>query len=476
VKSGCVYVFDRHQGGANQWGQVRKVIAPDGRNNDQFGTSLCLDANTLAVGAPFRNEVGSSSGAAYVFEREFDPAAPGTPAPDRWGLRKKLVASDGAGGDQLGFSVALSGDLVVAGAAAATVSGRSSGAAYAFERHAGGANNWGQTRKIFPADGLSGDQFGHSVSMDDATLVVGSRLDDTRGVNKGAAYVFRRDFDPTAPAVPLSNNWGLIEKFLPFASATNSHFGFSVSIRSNTVAVGSSFDGSGQVPDAAYIFRLKFNNPPMFAQPIPDQAVTVGEPFNYLIPLNLPVDCDVRDPLSLTVAMPDGSPLPGWLTFNPTTWTFSGTPGSNDVGSFSVKVTATDQDTATGSTIFQITVLPGVVPPPVLDFDCTMTSNLYEYAFAANPVPGGPPILVCTQDPANRNVYIIYRHRFNDPKLAYSLIVSSDLVNWSNGDGLVDVVRRIPLSDAFENVVLYVRDAASITQPQFFRLVVRCSQ
>ncbi|MBI0557605.1 hypothetical protein F6Q06_24770, partial [Pectobacterium parmentieri] len=52
----------------------------------------------------------------------------------------------------------------------------------------------------------------------------------------------------------------------------------------------------------------------------------------------------------------DGSPLPSWITFNPATGTFSGTPGNADVGNLSIRVTATDGSNTSISTSFGLTV------------------------------------------------------------------------------------------------------------------------
>lgn len=67
---GAAYLFARQQGGTENWGEVRKVVASDGVANDRFGWSLALAADQLVVGAPFA-DVGSNfgQGAAYLFQR-----------------------------------------------------------------------------------------------------------------------------------------------------------------------------------------------------------------------------------------------------------------------------------------------------------------------------------------------------------------------------------------------------------------------
>ncbi|MCH7811589.1 MAG: FG-GAP repeat protein, partial [Chloroflexi bacterium] len=61
---------------------------------------------------------------------------------------KKLLASDAQAGDQFGFSVAVSGDTAVVGAFFEDAGGTDAGAAYVFQRDQGGADNWGQVKKL----------------------------------------------------------------------------------------------------------------------------------------------------------------------------------------------------------------------------------------------------------------------------------------------------------------------------------------
>ncbi len=55
----------------------------------------------------------------------------------------------------------------------------------------------------------------------------------------------------------------------------------------------------------------------------------------------------------------------GWLSFNPTTRTFSGTPANGDVGNLAIRVTATDSANASVSTTFGLNVT-NVNDAPVL--------------------------------------------------------------------------------------------------------------
>ena len=84
------------------------------------------------------------------------------------------------------------------------------------------------------------------------------------------------------------------------------------------------------------------NDGPVVSSPLADQAASEDSAFSYQIPAGSFDDLDTSDTLSYTATLADGSALPGWLSFDASTRTFSGTPENADVGSLDVRVTATD--------------------------------------------------------------------------------------------------------------------------------------
>jgi hypothetical protein len=232
ISKGAAYVFYRNEGGTDNWGQVKKLIASDGVSGDYFGKSVAIGGDTLVVGAYQDDDQGNNSGSVYIFGRNQD----GT---DQWGQVKKLTASDGVDWDQFGGSVAISGDTLVVGAFGDDTY---KGAAYVFNRNQGGANNWGQVKKLTASDGLANERFGWSVAISGDTLVVGA---DEKDSNKGAAYVFGRDKDGT-------NQWGQVKKLTASDGAADDRFGLSVAIDGNTAVVGAY--GNNTNRGAAYVF------------------------------------------------------------------------------------------------------------------------------------------------------------------------------------------------------------------------------
>ncbi|MBN2243444.1 MAG: FG-GAP repeat protein [Acidobacteria bacterium] len=154
----------------------------------------------------------------------------------------KLTASDGAAGDYLGRSVAISGDTVVVGADYDDDKGIDSGSAYVFVRS---GNAWSEQQKLTASDGAAGDYFGWKVAVSGDTVVIGAYGDDDKGIESGSAYVFVRN----------GGSWSEQQKLTASDGAEGDYFGDSVAISGDTVVVGADYDGDNGVESgSAYVF------------------------------------------------------------------------------------------------------------------------------------------------------------------------------------------------------------------------------
>jgi hypothetical protein len=154
----------------------------------------------------------------------------------------KLLASDGATGDQLGISVAVDGDTAVIGASADDNSGSNSGSAYVFVRSAG---VWTEQQKLTASDGAATDLFGVSVAVDGDTAVIGALFDDDNGNNSGSAYVFTRS----------GTSWTQQAKLIASDGAADDVFGESVAVDGDTAVIGARLDDdNGAASGSAYVF------------------------------------------------------------------------------------------------------------------------------------------------------------------------------------------------------------------------------
>ena len=152
--------------------QAKKITAF--RRHDRmtvFGDSVSISGDTVVVGPPAIMITAQASGAAYIFERDQGGAG-------NWGQVKRITALDAAANDNFGYRVSISGDTVVVGADYDNDNGTNSGSAYIFKRDQGGADQWGQMKKITALDAVRGDIFGDSVSISGDTVAVGADGDN----------------------------------------------------------------------------------------------------------------------------------------------------------------------------------------------------------------------------------------------------------------------------------------------------------
>ena len=179
--AGAVYAYQRV---GDTWTQTAKLTASDGAAGDYLGSAVAIDGDTIVAGAGFV-KVGEnfSQGSVYTFAR--------TGAATRTETAK-LTASDGAQYDNLGYSVAIDGDTIVAGAPIDAVGANGEqGSVYTFARTGAAART--ETAKLAASDGAFNDQLGHSVGIDGDTIVAGAYSDNT-GANddQGSVYTFAR--------------------------------------------------------------------------------------------------------------------------------------------------------------------------------------------------------------------------------------------------------------------------------------------
>ncbi|MBI4660133.1 MAG: HYR domain-containing protein [Verrucomicrobia bacterium] len=193
----AAYVFVRD---GTTWSQQAKLTGnPDEIGPGQnFGLSVGIAANTIIVGDPNDDGRGQDAGAVFVFIRDGIT----------WNRQQIITASDGNTGDFFGWSVAIKGDNLVAGAPRdSTDRGNQSGSAYVFGRD---GTTWALLQKLTASDGVASSNFGTPLAIDEDTVAVGS-FGGFFGSNAGAraVYVYEAAAN-TAPTVacPSPINFG----------------------------------------------------------------------------------------------------------------------------------------------------------------------------------------------------------------------------------------------------------------------------
>ena len=211
---GAVYIFSRNVGGANNWGQIKKIVPA---NPSNFGTSVALQNNSLVVGA------GSS---VFLFEKDEGGL-------DNWGQVTELVASDSQFGDRFGDAVDIYEDIIIVGANGVDDVANEAGAVYIYQKNQIN-NSWVETKKITDPGGSDFAQLGrnHGISVYDDLIAIGAYQDNSAGNLSGVIRVHQKDHGGL-------NNWGLIKELL---TESGDRLGYSVDMQRDFI-IGGAIDG-----------------------------------------------------------------------------------------------------------------------------------------------------------------------------------------------------------------------------------------
>jgi hypothetical protein len=191
LNGGAAYIFERNQGGADQWGEVDKLVPSGLQSNLNAGSSVAISGPISVVGVP---RTGTSWGTVVIFEEV---------APGDWQEQRIIDSPEPQNQGVFGSFLRLEGQRLVAtdpGYRDPELSFNAVGAVRVFERDLGGPGNWGQLQLVraddrTPGDGLSGvvnSAYTNrgSVGFDGRTVIAGAHGSDTINLNVGAAYIF----------------------------------------------------------------------------------------------------------------------------------------------------------------------------------------------------------------------------------------------------------------------------------------------
>ncbi|MEM8487267.1 MAG: FlgD immunoglobulin-like domain containing protein [Bacteroidota bacterium] len=206
--AGAAYIYELR---GSEWVEVTKIYADDAQADDSFGEIVAIHENQAIVGARDVDVNGEESGAAYIFTETSDV---------EWQQTAKLLASDGESLDRFGNSVAIENNYAVV---STRIDNDFSGAVYVYQQI--GAS-WAEIAKLTPENLEAGDLFGQGVAISDTRIISGTKGDDEKGLDAGAAHVFALEDPDRAALIALYNatngpNWSRKNNWLSNAPLAN---------------------------------------------------------------------------------------------------------------------------------------------------------------------------------------------------------------------------------------------------------------
>ncbi len=223
---------------------------------DEFGTAVAADGSLVAIGAPLDNEGAQFAGRVYVFD-----LAGGTPTDPTVLLNNPSPAN--SDGDGFGEQVAVSGSLVVVGAARDDTEATASGRAYVFDMSSGTPTV--PVRTLNNPLPVSGDFFGNGVGISGNRVVVGAPGDQS-----GSVHVYDLGgANPTVPVLKLKNPDGSFDRV----------FGKSIAIAGARLALGSPPLTTSGIKGRVYLHDLARANAATPVRTFNDPTTASTAPF-----------------------------------------------------------------------------------------------------------------------------------------------------------------------------------------------------
>lgn len=316
---GAAYVFQRS---GTTWTQQAKLITSDLTIVANFGYSVDIDEDTIAVGAPD----GAAEGSVHIFRR----------AGVNWPLERLLLNPDPVSVRGFGVSVSLSDETLAVGAPYLPEPVSASGSVYIFQRNQGA---WVQQAKL-EIDSPTRNGFGYDVGLDENTLLVGAYADDHAGTASGAAFLYKLN----------GGSWVQQTKITASDASEDDEFGYSVALRSDRFVMGAPtifISPFGARVGSVYIYEPVLNSPPSISLESLSVFVDEGQVASNTILVNDP-DGDL-----ITVSASNGNVFDNgdgtWY------WSFNTTDGA--IESQTVTVFAEDDRDGTDEAAFDLVVL-----------------------------------------------------------------------------------------------------------------------
>ena len=221
----------------NSWQQYSSLSENVSNSNSNFGYALRMIGKELFVSAPFEN-VNYFNGNGKLYYYQYSDGA--------W-IKKQTIISDNLNISQhFGFSLGLSGNMLLVSAPGNSSLAENAGCVYAFSKL---ADQWIQTQIIYDPETKVDDFFGYDISSSNSYLVVGSpynNVSETSSVS-GACFVYKK----------MNDVFLRVQKIYPKVSNKNGlFFGNSVRICDSTIVVG--------MPGNSYQTAYFFNSPVPF--------------------------------------------------------------------------------------------------------------------------------------------------------------------------------------------------------------------
>ncbi|MFA8450948.1 MAG: T9SS type A sorting domain-containing protein [Bacteroidales bacterium] len=252
--AGAAYIFNKNEGGNDNWGQVKKLIPSSTNTKWYYGSSVSILNNTAAVGSKSQD---GGVGAVYIYEKDKG-------GDNNWGESQLIKAPQQKTEGSFGEKVLLYGNRLFVGAS--SDGKNATGLVYVYIKFAG---SWSLQTTITPSESFDNALFGWSIAVKDDYLAVGAIHHN----GNGAVFVYKKENGKYKEIKKIDD---------PVSQNYEERFGYSLNFYKDYLLIGSpSKEDHGDKAGAVLVYSI--NNDKVTAAgevPFPKNDV-LFEGFNF---------------------------------------------------------------------------------------------------------------------------------------------------------------------------------------------------
>ena len=240
TNAGAIYIYNKNEGGSDNWGQVKKILSPDEEESANFGYNVKIYGDYIAASAHREDSTDDYNGAIYVYQKDYDPLTPNDISSNNWGQLTKLVPT-GLGTNNsagLGRCIAMDDNYIIGGS--------NKSKAWVWKKDYDpltpndiSSNNWGEIKILEgPETASNVDHYsivdwwtepGDAIKIDGDYIIIAANDSHTGTTSDvGKVYVYKNNND----------NWDEIKILTYDLAAANDHFGYGLAIKDDIIAIG----------------------------------------------------------------------------------------------------------------------------------------------------------------------------------------------------------------------------------------------
>ena len=232
--AGRVYIYDLNN---NVWSLTQTLTSPNAILNGFFGDSVSLYGDRLAISA-YAEHGGAivDSGQVYIYDLSNGV----------WSLTQTLTSPNAEVTGYFGWSVSLYESTLAIGAERENGGATDSGRVYIYDLS---GETWSLTQTLTSPNATSGGYFGYSISLYGNRLTIGAQNENGEAIaDSGQVYIY-----------DLFGTWSLTQTLTSPNAESSGHFGNSVSLYGDRLAIGAFQEDGGEAiynSGRVYIYDL----------------------------------------------------------------------------------------------------------------------------------------------------------------------------------------------------------------------------